>query len=80
MPLFSHLGLGLLDVLVAEQELAVQVAEVDGVEVHNVDVAEADEDEVLEQLAADAARAHHEHARLLLSAPSYTLSCSHVPS
>jgi hypothetical protein len=67
-------------VLVAEQELAVQIAEVDGVEVDYVDVAEADEDEVLEQLAADAARADHEHARLVLSAPSYPFSCLHVPS
>lgn len=70
MPHFSHLRLGLLDVLVAEQELAIQVAEVDGVEVDNVHVAEAHEDEVLEQLAADAARTDHEDARLPLSATS----------
>lgn len=44
----SYLRLGLLDVLVAEQELPVQVAEVDSVEIHDVHVAEAHEDEVLE--------------------------------
>lgn len=56
---------GLLDMLVAEQELAVEVAEVDGVEVDNVDLAKAGEDEVLKQLAADAASPYHEYARLL---------------
>jgi hypothetical protein len=40
--------LRLLDVLVPKQELAVEVAEVDGVEVDNVDLAKAGEDEVLE--------------------------------
>jgi predicted PilT family ATPase len=50
--------------LVAEEELAVEVAEVDGVEVDNVDLAEAGEDEVLEQFAADAASSYHQDARL----------------
>lgn len=56
--------LGLLDVLIAEEELAIEIAQVDRVEVDDVDVAEAREDEVLEELAADTARAHHEHSRL----------------
>jgi len=45
-----------------------------------VDVAEAHEDEVLEQLAADAARSNHEYARLLLLAPSRNIVRSNVPS
>ena len=50
--------------LVAEEKLAVQVAQVDGVEIDDVDFTEAGESEVLEKLAANAASAHHEHARL----------------
>jgi hypothetical protein len=51
-------------VLVAEEKLAVEVAEVDGVEVDDVDLAEAGEDEVLEQLASDSSGAYHQDARL----------------
>jgi hypothetical protein len=51
-------------VLVSEQKLAVEVAQVDCVEVDNVDFAKARLHEVFEQLAADAASAHHQHARL----------------
>lgn len=43
-----------------EEELAVQVGEIDGVQVDDVDVAEAGEEEVLEQLAADTAGADEE--------------------
>jgi hypothetical protein len=60
----AHQCLGLLDVLIAEQELPVEVAQVDGVQIDNVNLPEAREDEVLEQLAADAARSHHQNARL----------------
>lgn len=48
----------------SEEELPVKVAEVDGIEIDNVDFAEAAEDEVLEELAADAASAYQEHAGL----------------
>jgi hypothetical protein len=51
-------------VLVAEQELAIEVAQVDGVEVDDVDLAKAGEDKVLEELAADATSSHHQDARL----------------
>lgn len=59
-------GFRLLDVLHAEQELAVEIAQVDGVQVDDVDLAEAREDEVLEQFAADAASADHEDPCLSL--------------
>jgi hypothetical protein len=45
----------------AEEELAVQVRHVDGVEVHRDEALEAHEHEVLQQLAADAAGADDEH-------------------
>ena len=53
---------GLLDMLIAEQELAVEVAEIDGVEIYNVYLAEAGEDEVLEEFAANAASSYHQDA------------------
>ena len=62
----TYQGLGFLDVLMPEQKLAVEVGEVDGVEIDDVDVAESGEDEVLEQLAANAACTNHEDARLRL--------------
>jgi hypothetical protein len=66
---FPRLGatyqcLGLLDVLVAEQELPIQIAQINRVQVDNVYLAEASEHEVLEQFAADAASSHHQYARL----------------
>jgi hypothetical protein len=76
----AYLGLGLLDVLIAEEKLAVQVAEIDGVEVDDVDVAKAREHEILEQLAPDAAGAHHQNARLFASAsPQLLCACAAVP-
>lgn len=60
----THQGLGLFNVFVPEQELAVEVGQVNGVEIHDVDVAEAGKHEVLEQLTSNAASADHEDARL----------------
>ena len=54
----------LLDVFVSEEELAVEVAQVDGVEIDDVDLAEAGQSEVLEQFAADAACADEQDAGL----------------
>ena len=50
--------------LVSEEELPVQVAEIDRVEVDDVDFAEAGADEVLEELAADATGSNHQHLGL----------------
>ncbi len=50
--------------LVSEKELAVEITEIDCIEIDNVDFPEASENQVLEQLAADSTSAHHEHARL----------------
>lgn len=55
---------GLLDVLGSEEELAIEIAEVNRVEVDNVDLTEAGQDEVFEQFAADTAGTNHEHTRL----------------
>lgn len=48
----------------AEEKLSIEIAEVDSVEIDDVDFAKAGEDEVLEQFAADAASADEQDARL----------------
>ncbi len=64
-PLGGFLGnecFGLFNVLLTEKKLAVQVREIDRVEIDNVDLAEAHEDQVFEQLAPNASSSNHEHA------------------
>lgn len=48
----------------AKEKLSVEVAEIDGVEIDDVNLAEAGQDEVLEQLAANAASAYQEYSGL----------------
>lgn len=48
--------------LIAEQELPVEVAEIDSVEIYNMYLAEAGENEVLEEFAANAASSYHQDA------------------
>ena len=50
--------------LVSEQELAIQVAEVDRIQVDDVNLAKAREDQILEELASDASSADHQDLRL----------------
>ena len=57
-------GLGLAHVVLAEEELAVEVADVDGIQVDDLEVAEPAEDEVLEELAPDAPGPDDEDARV----------------
>jgi hypothetical protein len=46
---------------VSEKKLSVQIAEVDCVEVDNMNFGETAEDDVLEQFATNASGADHEH-------------------
>jgi hypothetical protein len=62
--LFRNERLWLLDVFLSEEKLTIQIAQVDGVKVDNVDFAEAGEDKVLQQLTADPARADKKNSRL----------------
>ena len=64
--LSPYFCLGLLDVLISEQKLAVEVAEVDGVQVYDVYLAKAGEDEVLEEFTSDSASSDHQNACLNL--------------
>lgn len=56
-----HLGLAAPHVGGAEEELAVEVGDVDGVHVDHVDGAKPRQRQVLEQLAAQAPGAHHQN-------------------
>lgn len=50
--------------LVSKQELPIQVAQVDRVEIDNVNFAEAGEEQVLEELTADPTCSDQQDARL----------------
>lgn len=50
--------------LLSEEELPVQVAQIDGVEVDNVDFAVACEQEVLEEFAADTPSSYYQYPGL----------------
>lgn len=50
--------------LVAEEELAIQIAQVNRIKIDDVNFAKAGKQEVLEQLAADTTSAHEQHSRL----------------
>lgn len=50
-----------------EEELSVEVAQIDGIEVDNVDLAEAEEDDVLEEFAAYATGADQQDSGLQTS-------------
>jgi hypothetical protein len=43
----------------AEEELSIQVAEIDCVEIHNVDFPKTTDDKILEKFAPDAASTDH---------------------
>lgn len=64
-----------LDVLLVKEELTIQVAQVDCVQVDNVDFAEAGEEEVLEELAADASGTHQQDAGLKIRGSISISSC-----
>lgn len=63
--MIAHQSLRLLDMLLTKEELTVEVAEVDGVQINDVDLTEAGENKILQQLAANSSSADHQNARLM---------------
>lgn len=63
--MIAHQSLRLLDMLLTKEKLPVEVAEIDGIQINNMDLAEAGEDEILQKLAANSSRADHQNARLM---------------
>ena len=50
--------------LVPEEKLAIQIAQIDGIKVDNMDFAEAGKEEVFEQFAANPTSSDHKNTRL----------------
>jgi len=48
----------------SEEELAIEVREIYGVQIHDMNLAEARERKVLEQFASNTTSADHQHTRL----------------
>jgi hypothetical protein len=61
----THQSLRFLDVLVSEEKLSVQVAQVNCVKVHDVNFTEASQDEVLQKFATNSSCANHENSCLV---------------
>ena len=49
----THQSLGFLNMFMPEEELPVQIAQIDGVKIHNMNLTEASEDEILQKLTSD---------------------------
>lgn len=48
----------------SEEELTIEVAQIDGIKIDDMDLTEACEDEVFEQLASDSTSTHHQYTSL----------------
>ena len=53
--------------LVTEEKLSIQITEVDGIQIDNVDLAEAGEDKVLQKFTANSSGADHQNAGLMIA-------------
>jgi hypothetical protein len=51
-------------VFIAEEELAVQVAQINGIQIDNVNFAKAGEEEILQQFTSDTTGTHQQGPRL----------------
>lgn len=63
--IITHQSLALLDMLAAEQKLAVEITQVNRIQIDDMNLAEARKHQIFKQFAADTARADHQHARLM---------------
>jgi hypothetical protein len=48
----------------SKEKLTIEVAQIDGIEIDDLDLAEACEDKVFEKLTSDSTSTHHQHASL----------------
>ena len=60
----AYQSLRLLDMSVSEEELAVEVGKINGVEVNDVNVAKTCGDQILQQLTSNSASTYDKDARL----------------
>jgi len=58
--MIAHQSLRFLDMFMTEEELTIEIAEIDGVQIDDMDLAEASKDEVLEELTPNPSCADHQ--------------------
>ena len=64
--MIAHQSLRLFYMLLTKKKLTIEVAEVDGVQINDMDFAEAGEDKILQEFTANSASADHQDARLVM--------------
>ena len=57
---------GLLDVFLPKEELAIKIAEIDGIEVDDVNLSVAYENKIFEKFASNSSSPYHQYASLLM--------------
>lgn len=57
-------SLRFLDVFMSEEKLTIEVAQIDGIKIDDMDLTKPCKDEVFEQLASNPTSTHHQHASL----------------
>jgi hypothetical protein len=67
MKIVTYKCFGLFDVLMSKEELAIQIAQVDSVEINDVYCAEAVHHQILEKFAPNAASPDHQDTGLVAS-------------
>jgi hypothetical protein len=65
--LTRHRGLGFADVIVSEQELSVQVANIDRVQINGGNIPKPAKSQILDELAPDPPRSHHQDLAVRLN-------------
>lgn len=72
----AHQSLGFLDMFMTEEELTIEIAKIDRIQIDNMYLAEACKDEVLEKLTTNSSCSDHQDSRLKgtgISVVSYRL-------
>lgn len=60
--MMTHQSLGLFYMLMTKEELTIEIAEINGIQIDNMNLAEASKDEVLEKLAPNPSCTNHQHS------------------
>ena len=61
--------------LMAEKELAIKIAEIDGVEINDVNLTETSEDKIFEQFTANSPGSNHQYTRLRSRGQLLDITC-----
>ena len=61
--------------LMAEEELAIEIAEIDRVKINDVNLTKTSEDKVFQQFTTNSTRSHHQYTRLQSRAQLLDIAC-----